>query len=155
MANEARLYFKVGNHIVSALKSDCEKQIIDCSQVRVLVWTTKEPYYKFEYNDLAQYIAENEDIYRFKGFNSPEPLIDKEIVAALKKRASLEEKETHLYQVNYGIDSEARHEAVLCSLEATRRILQRRMDYSYRVSKAKKKSSKGKNIEGDLVPAKY
>lgn len=87
MSEEKRLYFKIGNHVVSALKSDCEKQVIDCSKVEVLVWTREEPYYKFEHNDLAQHVAETEDIYRFEGFETPEGLIDQEILQVLKEKA--------------------------------------------------------------------
>ena len=85
---ENRLYFKIGNHVVSALKSDCEKQVIDCNKVEVLVWTREEPFYKFEHNDLAQHIAENEDIYRFEGFETPDGLIDQEILQVLKQKYS-------------------------------------------------------------------
>lgn len=88
MSEEKRLYFKIGNHVVSALKSDCEKQIIDCSKVEVLMWTREEPFYKFEHNDLAQHVAENEDIYRFEGFETPDSLIDQEILQILKQKYS-------------------------------------------------------------------
>ena len=89
---EKRLYFKAGNHIISVLKSDYESKVIDCSKVEILVWTENEPFYKFEHNDVAQIVAEQEEILHLKGFETPESLIDKEIIEALKSRKREREK---------------------------------------------------------------
>ena len=89
---EKRLYFKIGNHVISVLKSDYEKKVIDCSKVEILVWTENEPFYKFEHNDVAQTVAEQEEVLYLKGFETPESLIDEEIIEALKTRKKRKEK---------------------------------------------------------------
>ena len=96
MQDENRLYFKIGSNVVSAPKEDCEKQVIDCSKVKVLMWLDEAPFYRFEHNSLAQHIAESEDIYCYDGHNSPDSLIDKDIIKALKKR--LANKKTITYE---------------------------------------------------------
>jgi len=88
-----RLYFKVGTNVVSVPKEDLANQIIDCDKVEVLMWTKEKPFYKFEHNDLAQHIAETENIADFDGFDVPDSLIDQEIVGVLKKQWEKKQQE--------------------------------------------------------------
>lgn len=156
MNNKELLYFKVGSNVISAPKSDCDNKIIDCSQVKVLVWMPDRPFYKFEHNDLAQKIAEEEDIYRLEGFESPDLLIDKEIVETLEKRASAPQNKTP-YEVGPTFRmSPNLYTMMYKALESNRMppAYRKRIVRALRangVYKVSKKRTKNKTIEAELV----
>lgn len=95
--NGNRLYFKVGSNVVSVPKEDMVNRTIDCASVEVLMWTEQEPFYKFEHNDLAQHIAENENLECFVGLETPDSLIDQEIIEILKKKAKNNEQDKTVF----------------------------------------------------------
>ena len=84
---DKKVYTKINNHVVGISKEDLDNKLVDCSKVEVLVWIKEDPYYKFEHNDLAQSIAENDNLFGLEYFETPNELIDKEILKALKERA--------------------------------------------------------------------
>lgn len=101
---DKKVYTKINNHVVGISKEDLDNKLIDCSKVEVLVWAKEDPYYKFEHNDLAQSIAENDNFFGLEYFETPNELIDKEILEALKERAMTYKN----FQDNYEYNKEFR-----------------------------------------------
>lgn len=151
------LYFKVGTNVVSVPEEDFVNHVVNCANVKVLMWTKQEPFYKFEHNDLAQHIAETENMECLEGLQTPDSLIDYEIIDVLKKMAEKKPKPgVHVDINNYISATNSQRGFAFVALKGnSRRAFQKRstssnykksVNRSLRTGKKSDKTMAGKTI---------